>query len=151
VKGLRSRVGRLLIVATILSVVFLPNPASAVGQYYVYNWVPAPGYPPECAESKLFYTQSGNQVNTFAQNFATVSWGGNCNLANGRPAGWLTVDLSVYVGSFICGSYRAASNPDGGSGIGVEQGCVGPTSARSSHWYYLSTAGYYTYVVETLP
>jgi hypothetical protein len=142
---------QVFLVATLM-VGALPAPAHAAsgGNTYVQNYLPAAGYPRECGRHEWNGNATGNEVWTKAtRGGSSVP---NCHpgpapFTNGRPQGWLTIDLNVYGGSTPCYS-SATSNSAGSSQASlVNSTCAYSNNTRrtSGSGYYLSTAGFYSF------
>lgn len=144
----RHRSSRRLGVSIVFSLVLLTatvSPAaasSADATTYLTNWLPAPGYPTECALAILYFTSPPN-----SRNNAVISWGGSCNQSNARPPGWLQSNYSGYSGGLLCANSSWIANADWSSVLDVTYlDCQnGMTLAVSQSVYWLSTVGRFQY------
>lgn len=117
-----------------------PLPASIY--WYLQNWVPAAGYPGECAQHA-----SGTYGSVFFSNSSGwKSWGGNCNSTNTRPPGWLrSRSWSYDVTGWLVSDSGLTSNA---GWTHVHQTTI-PYSWIQYYWcgrseYYMSTASVFT-------
>ncbi len=119
-------------------------PASALastGSYrYLTNYYPSGGSLGECA-----HIDSGTFGNSwFATNRATASFGGTCNSAAGRPAGWLKVRLEIYDNGALVSFQGDWPNAAWASNIQLTRPRIpGDDTHRATGLYYLSGAGYF--------
>jgi hypothetical protein len=110
--------------------------------WYLQNYVPAVGYPGECARHA-----SGSYGSVFFSNSTGwVSWGGNCNSTNVRPPGWLRSQSWSYD---VTGWLMANSGLVANAGWTHVQQTTIPQQAYQYFWcgrsdYWMSVASAWT-------
>jgi hypothetical protein len=116
----------------------LPQPAAATnGVRYLNQWLPAAGYPRECARGET------SIIGTRFQNKATINGAAVCSVANGRPASWLQISAHAIAGG--TGAVCASTN----GWKATTQWLSTQTETLSCGTFVYEVVGYYAYFKST--
>ena len=117
----------------------LSSMASATTNFFITDWVPAPGYPPECAFSATGPWGSDVLSGTGAK----ISAPSGCGVDNGRPASWLSNRMYQQNGNSLLAVFPETYNGSGQSQTYRFAGRYpGANRVCGNATYYQSTLSY---------
>lgn len=137
----RKRIGG-FVVSVVCLTSWLSPPAFAAESQYLVNYVPATGYPPECALWAI------NRVDTTTYRFhdiGLISSSGWCNVWNLRPGAWLQMySTTAMSGATVCGfGVNPTNNVPNTAYATTDRNCNGASATAGRSWfaYWKSGAG----------